>query len=544
MNINLGQMANGNTSININVHPNIHSTQPTVTVNGSEQGNTALTILRSLADGDTFSANITDVSGEQVTITLDGGQSFTASLLNSTAYNIGDRACFVIQDNKGENIVLKAVTMQATALETAMINKSLKAAGIMPTLRNREMVLELMRNGMPIGRDALLDMVKELSSHSNAEIGGIIALKRMGIEVTDDSLKSYQNYKEYNGAMQRDIAALGEKLFESVDSGKALSDVVKLLVGDELLTGNGTVEDNSKESTKTGAQTQQPVGTQADEKADIAQKNLMSDVKNMVAGMVNNYNAATGRSLKLSYEFLNTDNLARFMNEFARMAEEFEMEPLLKNKLHGVLKGDKASRLLNELVRDTFSMKMTDVADSGSVKEHIAKTLDKLSSVSEYAASNQSAELSNVASRMSNNMEFLNSMNQFMAAVQVPIKNIGEHGEGELYVYRRNKQKCGEDDTVKAFLHLDMEHLGALDIYVTLKGSSVATNFKVEDESVLDFLETNMEQLTKKLAEDGYNVTASISKTDDSAGFDFEKEVIAPVLPVSDVRRFRFDMKA
>lgn len=544
MNINLGQMANGNTSININVHPNIHSTQPTVTVNGSEQGNTALTILRSLADGDTFSANITDVSGEQVTITLDGGQSFTASLLNSTAYNIGDRADFVIQDNKGENIVLKAVTMQATALETAMINKSLKAAGIMPTLRNREMVLELMRNGMPIGRDALLDMVKELSSHSNAEIGGIIALKRMGIEVTDDSLKSYQNYKEYNGAMQRDIAALGEKLFESVDSGKALSDVVKLLVGDELLTGNGTVEDNSKESTKTGAQTQQPVGTQADEKADIAQKNLMSDVKNMVAGMVDNYNAATGKSLKLSYEFLNTDNLARFMNEFARMAEEFEMEPLLKNKLHGVLKGDKASRLLNELVRDTFSMKMTDVADSESVKEHIAKTLDKLSSISEYAASNQSAELSNVASRMSNNMEFLNSMNQFMAAVQVPIKNIGEHGEGELYVYRRNKQKCGEDDTVKAFLHLDMEHLGALDIYVTLKGSSVATNFKVEDESVLDFLETNMEQLTKKLAEDGYNVTASISRTDDSAGFDFEKEVIAPVLPVSDVRRFRFDMKA
>lgn len=544
MNINLGQMANGNTSININVHPNIHSTQPTVTVNGSEQGNTALTILRSLADGDTFSANITDVSGEQVTITLDGGQSFTASLLNSTAYNIGDRACFVIQDNKGENIVLKAVTMQATALETAMINKSLKAAGIMPTLRNREMVLELMRNGMPIGRDALLDMVKELSSHSSAEIGDIIALKRMGIEVTDDSLRSYQNYKEYNGAMQRDIAALGEKLFESVDSGKALSDVVKLLVGDELLTGNGTVEDNSKESTKTGAQTQQPVGTQADEKADIAQKNLMSDVKNMVAGMVDNYNAATGRSLKLSYEFLNTDNLARFMNEFARMAEEFEMEPLLKNKLHGVLKGDKASRLLNELVRDTFSMKMTDVADSGSVKEHIAKTLDKLSSISEYAASNQSAELSNVASRMSNNMEFLNSMNQFMAAVQVPIKNIGEHGEGELYVYRRNKQKCGEDDTVKAFLHLDMEHLGALDIYVTLKGSSVATNFKVEDESVLDFLETNMEQLTKKLGEDGYNVTASISRTDDSAGFDFEKEVIAPVLPVSDVRRFRFDMKA
>ena len=551
MNINLGQMANGNTSININVHPNIHSTQPTVTVNGSEQGNTALTILRSLANGDTFSGNITDVSGEQVTITLDGGQSFTASLLNSTAYNIGDRASFVIQDNKGESIVLKAVTMQATALETAMINKSLKAAGIMPTLRNREMVLELMRNGMPIGRDALLDMAKELSAHSDAEIGDIITLKRMGIEVTDDILKSYQNYKEYNGAMQTDMAALGEKLFESVDSGKTLSDVVELLAGDELLTGNGAVEDNSKESAKTGAQTQQTdggaqiqqSGGTADEQADTAQKKLMNDVKNVVTGMVDNYNAATGRGLKLSDAFLNTDNLARFMNEFARLVEEFESEPLLKGKLHTALKGDKVSRLLNELVRDSLSMKMMDVVDNESVKEHIAKTLDKLSSISEYAASNQNAMLSNVASQMSNNMEFLNSMNQFMAAVQVPIKNIGEHGEGELYVYRRNKQKCGEDDTVKAFLHLDMEHLGALDIYVTLKDSSVSTNFKVEDESVLDFLEANMEQLTKKLNEDGYNASVSVSEKDGTS-FDFEKEVIAPALPVSDVRRFRFDMKA
>lgn len=551
MNINLGQMANGNTSININVHPNIHSTQPTVTVNGSEQGNTALTILRSLANGDTFSGNITDVSGEQVTITLDGGQSFTASLLNSTAYNIGDRASFVIQDNKGESIVLKAVTMQATALETAMINKSLKAAGIMPTLRNREMVLELMRNGMPIGRDALLDMAKELSAHSDAEIGDIITLKRMGIEVTDDSLKSYQNYKEYNGAMQTDMAALGEKLFESVDSGKTLSDVVELLAEDELLTGNGAVEDNSKESAKTGAQTQQTdggaqiqqSGGTADEQADTAQKKLMNDVKNVVTGMVDNYNAATGRGLKLSDAFLNTDNLARFMNEFARLVEEFESEPLLKGKLHTALKGDKVSRLLNELVRDSLSMKMMDVVDNESVKEHIAKTLDKLSSISEYAASNQNAMLSNVASQMSNNMEFLNSMNQFMAAVQVPIKNIGEHGEGELYVYRRNKQKCGEDDTVKAFLHLDMEHLGALDIYVTLKDSSVSTNFKVEDESVLDFLEANMEQLTKKLNEDGYNASVSVSEKDGTS-FDFEKEVIAPALPVSDVRRFRFDMKA
>ena len=72
----------------------------------------------------------------------------------------------------------------------------------------------------------------------------------------------------------------------------------------------------------------------------------------------------------------------------------------------------------------------------------------------------------------------------------------------------------------------------------------MSTNFKVEDENVLDFLEANMEQLTKKLNDDGYNVSVNISEKEDGAGFDFTREVLAPALPVNDVKRFRFDMKA
>lgn len=518
MNINMGQMANGNTSININVHPNIHGFAPTVTVNGSQQTNQALTILRSLENGATFSANITDVNGEQVTITLDGGQSFTANLLNSMAYNIGDRASFVLQDNTGDNIVLKALTMQETAFETAMVNRSLKAAGITPTLRNREMVLELMHNGMPIGRDALLDMVKELSAHSDSELSDIVALKRMGIDITDENLRSYQNYKEYNGAMQQDIAAIGEKLESAINSGKDLADIVGLLVNDSLDGENNA--------------------------ADTVQKKLMGDMKNTLQNLLSNFNAATGKTIKLPDGLLQTENLAKFMSEFAELTKELEGEPMLKDKLHDILKGDRAARLLNELVRDGFSMKLSDTTDSETVKEHIAKILNKLNSISEYAASNQNTAIANTTAQMNNNLEFLNSMNQFMAAVQVPIKNIGEHGEGELYVYRRNKDKDSGDDTIKAFLHLDMEHLGALDIYVTLKGSSVSTNFKVENEDVLCFLEKNMDKLTQKLNDDGYNVSVSVAENSDGAGFDFEKEVLAPALPVSEVKRFKFDMKA
>ena len=276
-------------------------------------------------------------------------------------------------------------------------------------------------------------------------------------------------------------------------------------------------------------------------------KELADNVVKSLETMVENNNAATGKNaenaFKLPDKLLNASNLQNFMVQLADVFDKLESEPLLRKKLGGLVKGDKVTRLLSELARDTFGMKPSDLKDEEAVKEHLARTLTKLNSLNGYAASSQNTALGNAVAAMSSNMEFLNNMNQFMAAVQIPLRHIGEHGEGELYVYSRKHAKQ-EDDTVKAFLHLDMEHLGALDIYVTLKGSNVTTNFKVEDADVLDFLESNMGLLTKQLNDDGYNVAVNVSEGDDGEGFDFVKEVLAPELPVSEVKRFKFDVKA
>ncbi len=568
MNINMSGMAKGNSPVNINVHPNIHGTQPTVTVSGSQSANAALTILRSLTNGETFSANITDVNGSAVTITLDGGQSFTANLLNNTAYNIGDRASFIIMDNTGDSIVLKAAVMKETAFETAMINRSLDAAGLAPTIKNREMVLELMHNGMPIGKDALLEMAKELSLHPDADMRDIVALKRMGVEITDSDIKSYQNYKEYNGAMQADIDSIVKGLTDSVKTPENLGDVVRiLLAGTDAAQGDATAGESLKaQAGADGTNTAADSAARSDNSGTAGSasasgtgallqdggfgggiKELADSVVKSLETMVENNNAATGKNaenaVKLPDKLLNASNLQDFMAQLADVLDKLESEPLLKKKLGELVKGDKVTRLLSELARDTFSMKPSDVKNEEAVKEHLARTLTKLNSLSEYAASSQNYALGNAATGMSGNMEFLNNMNQFMSAVQIPLRHIGEHGEGELYVYSKKRAKQ-EDDTVKAFLHLDMEHLGALDIYVTLKGSNVTTNFKVEDESVLEFLESNMELLTKQLNDDGYNVAVNVSEGDDGEGFDFVKEVLTPELPVNEVKRFKFDVKA
>ena len=61
------------------------------------------------------------------------------------------------------------------------------------------------------------------------------------------------------------------------------------------------------------------------------------------------------------------------------------------------------------------------------------------------------------------------------------------------------KNLARKDGQVSALLHLDMEHLGPLDVYVTLKDTKVSTKFYVQNDAILDYLEANMDVLTERL---------------------------------------------
>ena len=70
---------------------------------------------------------------------------------------------------------------------------------------------------------------------------------------------------------------------------------------------------------------------------------------------------------------------------------------------------------------------------------------------------------------------------------------------GELFVYTNKKNLARKDGQVSALLHLDMEHLGPLDVYVALKDTKVSTKFYVQNDAILDYLEANMDVLTERL---------------------------------------------
>ena len=74
---------------------------------------------------------------------------------------------------------------------------------------------------------------------------------------------------------------------------------------------------------------------------------------------------------------------------------------------------------------------------------------------------------------LSQNVDFLQQINQTYAYIQLPLHlRQGEHKTGELFVYTNKKNLARKDGQVSALLHLDMEHLGPLDVYVALKDTT------------------------------------------------------------------------
>ena len=132
----------------------------------------------------------------------------------------------------------------------------------------------------------------------------------------------------------------------------------------------------------------------------------------------------------------------------------------------------------------------------------------------------------------------MNQLNQTFAYVQIPLKMSGSNANGDLYVYTNKKNLSSEDGSVSAYLHLDMEHLGSVDCYVTMQNEKVSTNFKVQDDSILDFLEQNIALLNERLEKRGYSLQASISVKEEETSViqEMEKQLgqgSVPILKVS-----------
>lgn len=100
---------------------------------------------------------------------------------------------------------------------------------------------------------------------------------------------------------------------------------------------------------------------------------------------------------------------------------------------------------------------------------------------------------------------------------------------------------------MSALLHLDMEHLGPLDVYVTMKDKQVATNFTVADDEILTLIEEHIDILNQRLEGRGYSLKAQmhVKEMDDGEeDSSIMQTLLSQQRNISVLSRTSFDMRA
>jgi hypothetical protein len=200
----------------------------------------------------------------------------------------------------------------------------------------------------------------------------------------------------------------------------------------------------------------------------------------------------------------NLNNLLSGIN--GRTSDEVQM-------LRSLLSDHRVNQLLKDAMQEQLAITPQAVSDKENVNRLYQHWHRQMQTLAETMEQNQllGTGLSNKVDQLNQNLDFLNQVNQMMQYVQLPIKMAQNTAHGDLYVYTNKKNLAAAEGKLSALLHLDMEHLGPIDIYVSLEASKVNTHFYLADNSLLDFMMKHMDQLDQRLKEKGYDAKCEIT---------------------------------
>ncbi len=195
----------------------------------------------------------------------------------------------------------------------------------------------------------------------------------------------------------------------------------------------------------------------------------------------------------------------------------------------GALWNDKAfSKLMGKELQSAWLLDPIEVENGKNVSDYYNRLNQQVNSIinSMSQSLSESSVLSQSLQQFKENVDFLNNLNQFMPYVQLPLKMNGHSATGDLYVYADKRSLASGKDTVSAALHLDMQHLGQVDVFVKMQDKNVTTDFCLENEETLDFIAKHMDMLSERLERRGYNLNAQMKVKDTPSTL---KEDIFPV---------------
>ena len=471
--------------------------------------------IRALVPGQTLRGEVVSREGNNAQIRLLQDVLVDAKVDADIRLELGQNITFQVKNN-GQTLNLSPLFTNMATEGTVL--KALDMASLPVNENTVAMTKQLMDAGLPIDKNTLQQIWHESNAFPDAEILDLVNLHKVELPVTEENITQMASYRNLTHQLTAGIAETGESLtnmlqglVESGDIEQAAtiySEVLELLAFEdaagETVTGQqqteGPLPEPGVDVTVTPEEAEQmPVKPSATAPEAVpGQKTIIEEPTETAPD--------NGQTIKENPGAEKTQEAPQLQNLQKLLKQGLETKdiPLLRSILHN----SKVAELPAKLLADRWSIKPEDVESPEKVEElyqKLGKQLKGLSNLLEEIGQRGSSAYQNVTN-LSQNVDFLQQINQTYAYIQLPLHlRQGEHKTGELFVYTNKKNLARKDGQVSALLHLDMEHLGPLDVYVALKDTKVSTKFYVQNDAILDYLEANMDVLTERLQKRGYD---------------------------------------
>lgn len=540
--------------------------------------------IRSLVPGQTISGEVLSRSGGEVQIKISEDMVLNARVDRNMNIEVGKNMTFEVKNN-GSSLTLSPLF---TNVSTDMnVLKALDMAGLPVNQTSVSMTEQMMQAGLSVNKNMLQQIFREINSFPQNEISDVISLHRLQLPVNAANMEQMAAYRNLNHQLTEGIdtvlGSLPEVFDAMVEEGdmpgamrlyREVLDLIRQGVSDGAagvsdgtaglpeqgnsaglvfteegaklteagmkLTEEGTVwipEQNPESEGKIAGEgmrtaegvIRMPEGEEAP-LPEFVRAGLAKEALELLEGLRLPEKAGEELHARLMQFARGEGDTADFFSVLSRLAEAAKTSESAMQSLEKIFSGAAFKEMLTGQLKKFWTLSAREVEIPGKVEEmyrHLDRQLKGITQALENAGQTNSAAYKASVS-MSQNVDFLQQINQMYAYVQLPLRLQQRDTHGELYVYTNKRNLAAREGSVSALLHLDMEHLGPVDVYVTMQSSPdeahsrVNTKFFLQDEEMIDFMSAHMEILTERLKKRGYDCSFAMTtrerESDGAAG--------------------------
>lgn len=553
--------------------------------------------LQNASEGDVFHGEVLNVTNNgEVRISLDDQSVLLARMAEAVNLNIGDSLDFLVKENDGSNIMIKPMLDSGQNAKDSTIFKVLDANGFMPTEKNYQIAESLMNHNMPVDKAGMQKIMQQAFKYPDASIEQLVNMNKAGLPVNETTIKQYIDYQNNTHQLSEnihqltdsivdfaadtvlDMAASSEgqpsELFAFVDKLFAtLSDDGEIqafsneqnAMQDNPDMGNVLLDQNvSDMKTADGNMTLQ--GELNPLISESATETVSDDIN--ASDFAGTFADKLGISRELADKFLSElssfsldENKTKELLDTSRDALEFlqklnetikdqsdrkELDSSLVAKL---FRSEGYKEMFSAALQKKFSLEpenMKNPKELNDLYKKIYEKTEKLLSNFEMGGGASSDSMREQAKSTQQRIDFIQNLNELYGYTQIPVHISGEQLNSDLFVYMNQKGKFQKKEETSALLHLDMEHLGATDVHVSLSNNTVHTRFYVEDELSAKIIDEHMQRLEKALMQAGFSHTNEVVTRTNSNTSKQSNMVVDTMLNQEmekSVKRYSFDIR-